>query len=1296
MSNYRIPQDIVDKIYDAANIVDVVGDFVTLKKAGANYKGLCPFHSDRTPSFMVSPAKNICKCFACGEGGDAVKFVEKHEQISYIEALRYVANKYSIEIPKVQLTDEQMAAEKERESCKAVISATQKLFEGALVNSDDARAYLAKRETDANMQQLYGIGYAPGHGYLTKALTAQGFNEEYLIKAGVARKKENGYVVDKFFDRLMFPFYNRKGEIVGFTGRMLNYQGEGAKYSNTEETCLFHKGREIFGFHQAKRAIAKDGFVYVCEGQFDVISMAQRGVQNIIAGSGTAFTPEQLKLIHSVTSKVVFIYDDDEAGHKAAIKQIESAVKDSMEVRCVLLGSGMDPDDLAKSKGKDVGSWLKKNTITYVEALCRLLYRDTDDAIAKGNSIKRIASVVANEPNEVKTPLLKELAAITGNDLDYIREVEESAAIKEKPDTFKVGYDGWDFAEDYIDKTTKTIHVTSDWGLYSRMSGTKEPWLFYHGIPSETDNQDLNRRVARVIFHKVEFGADDRKECDHIRVMKELYKMGVTVDVSVAEDREQGFIYWYTCAYGTVIEQMCPTPEVKNVYLSRCAEVISYASNSIQSVNMKNWAESLGLKVGELKEILKPFNAERKATAKLERERGDLADNLYDFDTERIPSYVMENEEYKHMLNRYKFFPMLSKETKEPVCYMFQSEGGQLKRVADFYMEPLFHIYDRDSGSNRRVIKLTSLYSKGCRYVEVPSKAFLKLSTLDEFLICEGAYNFENGAANEYSKIRAYMSYRFPVVEELKVLGAQVNGSFVWANAILHEVKGEWRLDYADEMGLLADGERTYYSPAYSKVNLSWNMDNDPFEQDRKLTYNDVEVSKRCTFKHWAELMSEVYKVNNNGDWAIVYAIMCCFRSVIYKAMPNHIFTSIFFIGPTMSGKTQIALSIRSLFIKPDVPSFNLNSGTDAAFFSVLERFRDVPQVFEEYNDEEISDNKFQGLKSVTYDGDGKQKRKAASGNDIETSKVNAPVVLLGQEAPQRDDGALANRVVLCEVPIRTDINEDRPRQIYEELKGYESQGLSYLLIEILKLRPIFQQHFFEVHRDCVKQLQEEVERNGHRSGNQTRIINTVAMFLSTVRILNTYAPYLELPFTYDDFKSMAVAKVRSQIEMITSTNKLATFFDIFDILIDRQQGGIKIGRDFRIVNPAKSEIKLKGGKTYNLPSVHTRLLYMRVDPIHQAYQKAFSGDHPLTKTTLLMNLRSDSAYIGEVSGCKFEWEEAEEQAVMLPPDVAPTEKTASSRFIVKKQTNTSAIVMNYTILCEHYGKDFERLPSDS
>ena len=482
-----------------------------------------------------------------------------------------------------------------------------------------------------------------------------------------------------------------------------------------------------------------------------------------------------------------------------------------------------------------------------------------------------------------------------------------------------------------------------------------------------------------------------------------------------------------------------------------------------------------------------------------------------------------------------------------------------------------------------------------------------------------------------------------------------------------------------------------FYSPSYSKINVGARKDNDKYEQDRWLIYSETPEKKRITFARWASLMNEVYRINDNGKWALLYSIMCAFRSDIHPI--NRHFTAIFFIGPTMSGKTQIAVSIRSLFVKPEAPSFNLNSGTDAAFFSILERFRDVPQIFEEYNDDMISDVKFQGLKQTCYDGEGKQKRKAATGNDIETSKVNAPAVILGQEAPQKDDNALSNRVVLCEVPKRESINEDHAQQIFQELKEAEKAGLSYLLLDILELRPIVRAQFPTLLKQCSKELQGLVEMSGSRSGDQTRVINTVSMFLTMCKLLTAYAPHLQLPFTYDEFLQLAAAKVRSQVDMLVKTDKLAMFFNTIDYLIDK--GSIKYGRDFKIERPTR--LKLKGGVEKILQPTETAVLYMNLSNIHKMYASAMSnGDKPLSLTTLEVNLNSSPAYIGQVSNTRFKWMEAKEVPVGgVVPDNDNTGQTkpnmAMMRVMETKEKQTSAVVLNYDILSKMMGIDFER-----
>ena len=674
----------------------------------------------------------------------------------------------------------------------------------------------------------------------------------------------------------------------------------------------------------------------------------------------------------------------------------------------------------------------------------------------------------------------------------------------------------------------------------------------------------------------------------------------------------------------------------------------------------------------------------------MEQERGDVYDSLIEMDTDRLPDYVEQNEEYSKMLRRYGYFPLLNKEGT-PVSYMFKTDSNSYRRVADFYIEPLFHVYSPKKEENRRVIRINRLYVNKPTYVEWPSSVFVKLTTLQEMLINEGAYNFENGDARDYSKIWNCISYNFPKCLEMKVYGQQEEGCFIFANGIFHEVDGVWKFDYTDELGLMKHDDTIFYSPSYSKINVGARKDNDKYEQDRWLIYSETPEKKRISFARWASLMNEVYRINDNGKWALLYSIMCAFRSDIHPI--NRHFTAIFFIGPTMSGKTQIAVSIRSLFVKPEAPSFNLNSGTDAAFFSILERFRDVPQIFEEYNDDMISDVKFQGLKQTCYDGEGKQKRKAATGNDIETSKVNAPAVILGQEAPQKDDNALSNRVVLCEVPKRESINEDHAQQIFQELKEAEKAGLSYLLLEILELRPIVRTQFPTLLKQCSKELQGLVESSGSRSGDQTRVINTVSMFLTMCKLLTTYAPHLQLPFTYEEFLQLAAAKVRSQVDMLVKTDKLAMFFNTIDYLIDK--GSIKYGRDFKIERPTR--LKLKGGVEKILQPTETAVLYMNLSNIHKMYASAMSnGDKPLSLTTLEVNLNSSPAYIGQVSNTRFKWMEAKEVPVGgVVPDNDNTGQTkpnmAMMRVMETKEKQTSAVVLNYDILSKMMGIDFER-----
>lgn len=1287
----KIPNEIIDKILDAADIVEVIGEDVTLRKRGVNYTGLCPFHADKTPSFFVSPAKSICKCFSCGKGGNVIWYVMERDGISYPEAIRWLGKKYGIDVPSIELTPEQNQAQQNRESALAVIRAAQELFRNNLYNTTAAKQYLADRQISDEIANAYGLGFSYDYDGLTRALVAQGFAQEHIIAAGLGYyNADKQQLKDQFWQRILFPFYNKIGQIIGYTGRAINDQA--AKYKNTAETILFTKGRNIYGLFQARSEIAKQDLVYIVEGQFDVLSMVQHGVRNVIGGSGTAFTDEQRKLLHNITSNVVFIYDGDAAGIHAAEKNLLSFVRDQFQVRCVLLPNGKDPDDMAKQLGDGFHDYLKKQTKPYIDYMAKVLFNKEDDEYQRNNKVKQILKVIVQETDSVvKDKFLSALTAHCGYNLQQLQSMLDETKQPEAPQQFQPGFYGLEFAKEFIDNDELELHLVGHFGRFQTLIGEKQPYIFYYGQPSSNDIQEIGKLAERFIVHSPDMSdCSIKRESNDCLMMKSLFRYGLTVDVC-DDAKTTGFIYYYIDYYGDLINESINSPEAVNEYVTRCAEMISYAKQSIQTVNMQRWADALHVKVASLKELIKPFANERKSQQKINKERNDVYSDLIEVDTDSIPKYVEDSEVYSKMLRRYGYYPLLNKEGT-PVSYMFRNDMNSFRRVADFYIEPLFHVYSPNKEENRRVIRINRLYVNKPTYVEWPSSVFVKLTTLQEMLINEGAYNFENGDARDYQKIWNCISYNFPKCLEMKVYGQQPEDCFVFANGIYHQVDGLWKFEYTDELGLMKHGDIIFYSPAFSKINMGVRRDNDKYEQDRYLVYTDTPESKRITFEHWASLMNEVYKINDNGKWAILYTIMAAFRSEIFPI--NRLFTSVFFIGPTMSGKTQIAVSIRSLFVKPDTPSFNLNTGTDAAFFSILEKFRDVPQVFEEYNDDMISDAKFQGLKSVTYDGEGKQKRKSATSIDVESSKVNAPVVLLGQEAPQKDDNALSNRVVLCEVPKRDSINEEHAQQIFQELKEAEKAGLSYLLLQVLGLRPIIKANFQDVLKSCSRELQDRVERAGSRSGDQARVINTVSMFLTTCKLLEAHAPHLKLPFTYSEMLEIAVAKVRWQVDMLVKTDKLATFFAAIDYLIDK--GSIKYGRDYKIERPGS--IKLKGGIEKTLSTPDTAVLYMNLSNIHKMYQASMSnGDKPLTMTTLEVNLNSHPSYIGQVSNTRFRWLEVKEVPVggFVPDKNNPNETAvnmAMQRVMDKKEKQTSAVVLNYDILSSMLGIDFERV----
>ena len=393
----------IERIKEAADIVDVVSEFVSLKRSGSNYKGLCPFHNDSNPSFYVSPSRGTCHCFTCGEGGDSVGFIMKHEQMNYVEALRWLANRYGIEVKETELTDEQRKEKTEREAMFIVNNWAAEYYSDILYNDVDGRAvglqYFRQRGFRDDIIKKFRLGFSPADKYaMPKKAKEKGYNLEIMEKASLCYKDSKGEMVDRFSGRAMFPWIGVSGNVVAFGGRVLDSRTKGVsqKYVNSSESPIYKKERELYGLFQAKKAIGSEDCVYMVEGYTDVISMHQCGIENVVANSGTALSKHQIHLLHRFTSNIVLLYDGDAAGIKAALRGTDMLLSEGMNVKVLLLPDGDDPDSFAKKHNADYfKQYVEEHKTDFIEFKTRVLMEGQKDPYKRSEAINSIVKSVS-------------------------------------------------------------------------------------------------------------------------------------------------------------------------------------------------------------------------------------------------------------------------------------------------------------------------------------------------------------------------------------------------------------------------------------------------------------------------------------------------------------------------------------------------------------------------------------------------------------------------------------------------------------------------------------------------------------------------------------------------------------------------------------------------------------------------------------------------------------------------------------------------------------------------------------
>ena len=726
-----IAQEIIDRILGTADIVGIIGEHVKLSKRSGQYWGMCPFHNEKTSSFTVSPAKGIYKCFGCGKGGNVISFLQEHEKMSFPEAVRYLGKRYNIEIPEKELTPEELQREKKREAQQVALRAAALLFTRNRF-SKEAKEYLIKRgfSPEDSIIERYQIGYAMAHRATSEALKKQGFSDEMLFDISIEGKSERGTYYDYFQDRIVFPYFSITGSIIGFQARYRQPKDNEPKYRNSRETDLFKKGNIIFGLYQARNAIIKEDKVFWTEGQFDVLSWVKSGIENTVGGSGTAMTTNHLKQLIRFTRNITLVFDGDKAGQAATIKSIENLLPEGANVRCIPLPDGEDPDSFARKLSPDkLKQYIKSTEVDFLSYLIDVYKETLDDPITSEETLTKLLKLLAHvEKAPLREAYLKKLSATFNIEFKTLTEQlkELTRMIPAREEEMQTGFYGVEEAIELIQNTGEPCILTGEFSTFTRYYGDT-PVIYYKGIPGADQVQNLSRSIEFFEYYEPEkLNFDVNHESSSLLLLKEIFKAKSTINIRIPGEDTIGFAQYYVNMYSHSLPNSTDTE--KAIMIDRCAETISFASDTVRAIMATSWQKSFGLTANQYKEILKPHLEKRKAKSALITQRIDIDDSILNYDPEALPDYVEQNEEYSRVYRRHGFYPLINKDG-DPVCYMFRNGQSGHVQVADFYMIPLLHIYDKDSEYNKRVIKINRLYSKQPIYIEVKSKSLASLQS---------------------------------------------------------------------------------------------------------------------------------------------------------------------------------------------------------------------------------------------------------------------------------------------------------------------------------------------------------------------------------------------------------------------------------------------------------------------------------------------------------------------------------------------------------------------------------------
>jgi DNA primase catalytic core len=1199
-----IAQTSIEKIKQAVKIEEVVNDFVALKKRGINYIGLCPFHNEKTPSFTVSPAKGIYKCFGCGESGDAITFVMNHEGMSYPEVLRWLAKKYGIPIEE-SISKAEREKRSKKESLKIATAFAQKVFRNKFKDSPGYAYMKDIRKFSDKTLDNFGIGFAADNWTkLSDSALKKGYAKEYLISAGLSgKRKTDGGLYDRFRNRVMFPYFDLAGNIIGFTSRILKEDKKQAKYINSPNSELFNKSNILYGVFQAKRSITENDCAYLVEGNTDVMSFHQLTIENTIGTSGTALSDDQVKLIRRFTTHVIFIFDADNAGAEAALKSIDKFIANGFRVEIVSLPKGNDPDSFARHNTKaEVLKYINKNKLGFFDYQTQKLLEGKQDPKEISEAAKQIGHTISYiEDNQERKIYQKQLSEKYNLDERLLEdEINKLTDNKEKQSSTL-------FAFDEAKSSVKTsdaavLKLDSEKVIKAHFEGKKNTI----GYDPETVSFDSFKQL-REYTHNLTFD-DDYEAAQFINgdekrlliIMKHLVVLGFNIEIGYHNEIDDERAYnSFINYYIELLARHAVASNDKSVKsaIEKAAEIISFLGETERmlktdfAVQKFKWFGHK-LSVADFKKILKSYLKKNERESK--KEITISASNPHGLSKEQLESK-----------EKYGFFE------KDNQLYFETKDGGDVC-YSNYVIKPLFHI--RSTNETRKLFLLKNNKNQST-IIEVDMESMVNPNKWMMFTEEKGNYLFW-GTKHHFVKLKLKLYDDTIFCDDIENLGWQPQGFWAWADGVLHKNQ----FIPVDNYGIVKlRKDENYYIPAFSQL---YKGDRSVFKTERKFIRKQQDIS----FKEWSQKFKGVY--GDNAKLSIAGLLTTVFSDFIFKIVGS--LPLLNFFGVKGTGKTEHAKSLLHFFGE-EQNILNIHKGTEYAAAVHLENFRNAFAIIDEYKNS-LDIRKIEYLKSI-YNRDGRLRGSIKAGVKTETTQVNSMVLLCGQEMPTADV-ALFSRLVFMPYynPEFSQAQKDR----FNELKAVEKQGLTHLTEELLKYRDIIEKHYEKAFYLVEKELSDKLP-----SSIDGRLIRNYATLLTTFKTLENY---IDLAFSYDDLFSISLARIKEQYNIMSSSNEVSSFWDSFVSLSER--GIVSQPNNFRLEEEFFLDLKVKmqGGteeKTFDFSGHENgceKILYLKMNTVYDYYAElaAKTRQEIMPKRSLEYYLEHSKAFLGKREKMRF------------------------------------------------------------